>query len=122
MIEAIDVVFIHSQKGEELASWYARVLGLPQNVIAPEWRELKLKEGARFAVDCTSFPRSTIEKQPIVISFKVRDIKEAVKTLETRGVTFYEGDSGKIMDVGPTLVATFCDPDGNWLQLSQQKG
>ena len=122
MIEAIDVVFVHSQKGEQLAAWYAETLELPLEVVAPDWRELKTKEGARFAVDCTSFPRSTIEKQPIVISFKVSDIKAAVAKLETKGVTFYEGESGKIMDVGPTLVATFCDPDGNWLQLSQRKG
>ncbi|MHA1355887.1 MAG: hypothetical protein ACTSPK_13495 [Candidatus Heimdallarchaeota archaeon] len=39
--------------------------------------------------------------------------------MEEKGVEFY--GKNKIQDVGPTLVATFCDPEGNWMQLSQRK-
>ena len=46
-------------------------------------------------------------------------IKTAVEELEKKCVEFYR--ENKIFDVGPTLVATFKDLEGNFLQLSQRK-
>lgn len=64
-------------------------------------------------------PISKVEKQPIMISFRVDDdVKETVKDLEKRGVTFF-GDP-KIKKEGFSLFATFQDAAGNWLQLSQR--
>lgn len=58
-----------------------------------------------------------------MISFAVEDIHAAVKDLAGKGVRFYpDNDIAKtIFDVGPSLVATFEDPDGNFMQLSQRK-
>lgn len=53
-----------------------------------------------------------------MISFKVDDIKPTVEQLEKKGVTFVSDP--KIVDVGPSFFATFIDPEGNYIQLSQK--
>ena len=53
-----------------------------------------------------------------MISFGVDEINSAVQQLEKKGVRFI---GSKIMDVGSSLVTTFMDPEGNYLQLSQRK-
>lgn len=56
-----------------------------------------------------------------MVSFEVDDIHAAVDDLAGRGVRFYPSGEKTVFDVGPSLVATFEDADGNWAQLSQQK-
>ena len=120
MILGIDVAFIHTPH-RSLADWYADVLGLPVGYGDAGWQSFQVSEGSRFAIDFTSFPRSAVEKQAITLSFKVDDIRQTVETLVARGVSFYPSAETAIFDVGPSLVATFLDPDGNWMQLSQRK-
>ena len=120
MIKGIDVVFIHSPH-KELGDWYAEVLGLSKGYGDDHWQEYGMQEGTRFAIDFTSFPKSVVEKQALVISFKVDDIRQTVQELVSKGVKFYPSQEKAIFDAGPTLVATFQDPDGNLMQLSQRK-
>ena len=120
MIPGIDVAFIHTPH-HALADWYADVLGLPVGYGDAGWQSFQVSEGSRFAIDYTTFPRSAVEKQAILLSFKVNDIRQEVETLAGRGVRFYPSAKTAIFDVGPSLVATFIDPDGNWMQLSQRK-
>lgn len=120
MIQGIDVVFVHTSH-KELGDWYAEVLGLRQGYGDGHWQEYEMREGSRFALDRTMFPRSEVEKQAIMISFRVGNIHDAVDELASRGVRFYREGEEMIMDVGPALVATFQDADGNWMQLSQRK-
>ena len=121
MIRKVSVAYIHSADGGKLAEWYEKTLGLPVYNRWDRWTEFNLEEGSRFAIDDTSFPRSPVEKQPVVISFEVKDIREAVRELHGRGVRFHPSVEETIFDVGPQLVATFQDPDGNWVQLNQPK-
>lgn len=120
MIQGIDVVFIHSPY-KELADWYAEVLGLEKGYSDGEWTEYLTQGGTRFAVEHVGYPRSAIENQAIMISFRVADIHQAVNTLAARGVRFYPSPEKTIFEAGPSLVATFQDPGGNWVQLSQRK-
>ncbi len=119
-IKGIDVVYLHTPH-PELAQWYADTLGLSKGYGDETWQELNVSQGSRLGFDVTSFPRSVVEKQPIVLSFAVDDIHQAVEELTNRGVRFYPSSQNTIFDVGPALVATFEDPDGNWVQLSQPK-
>ena len=121
MITGLSVAYIHSPNGEKLVDWYSRTLGLKVDASFPEWTEFKMPAGTRFAVDHTGFPKSVVEKQPVMLSFLVDDIHEAVKALAAQGVAFYPSVEKTVFDVGPTLVATFADPDGNWMQLNQRK-
>ena len=124
MILGIDVVFIHVKDSELMAKWYKEKLGLGiKNTTSDlSWQEFALSENrdhTRFALDYGGPNASDIEQQPIIISFKVADIYKAVNEFEKRGVIF--SGSQKVLDVGPTLVATFQDPEGNYLQISQRK-
>ena len=120
MILGIDVAFIHTPH-RALADWYADVLCLPQDYGDDGWQSFQVSEGSRFAIDYTAFPRSAVEKQAILLSFKVDHIRKEVGALAGQGVRFYPSAETAILDVGPSLVATFTDPDGNWMQLSRRK-
>lgn len=122
MIRGLSVAYVHSPHGDKLAEWYSKILGLPVKGSFPGWTEFGLDSGSRFAVDHTGFPRSVVEKQPIMLSFQVDDIEAEVRQLAAKGVRFYPSAEMTIFDVGPSLVATFEDPDGNWFQLNQPKG
>ncbi|MBK5114498.1 MAG: VOC family protein [Candidatus Heimdallarchaeota archaeon] len=124
MIIGVDVVFIHVKNPEKMAEWYQEKLGLEIDHKTPDlgWQEFKMGDErpiTRFALDYGGTNPSQVEQQPIVISFKVSNIKSAVEQLEQKGIEFFGEE--KISDVGPTLVATFKDPEGNFLQLSQRK-
>ena len=121
MIEGIDVVFRHIRRPETVA-WYRDVLGLNLLHDDGHWAEFSLSDGVRFALDRPEDAPSAFEMQPVVVSFRVRDMEQAVSMLQSRGVHFVEGGPrGIIQDVGPSLVATFEDPEGHRLQLSQRK-
>lgn len=120
MIEGIDVVFIHSPY-KELADWYTEMLGLQPGTSDNHWTEYQTTGITRFAVEHSAYPRSVVENQAIMISFRVPDIHQAVKILAERGVLFYPSPEKTIFQAGPSLVATFQDPAGNWVQLSQRK-
>jgi predicted enzyme related to lactoylglutathione lyase len=122
MIKGVDVTYIHSFN-DELADWYERTLGLQKAERYPGWQEFKMPQGSRFGIDFIKYPSSTVQRQPILISFLVDDIHKIVDEMAAKGVRFYpDNDKSKtIFDVGPTLVATFEDPEGNFVQLSQQK-
>jgi len=124
MILGIDVVFIHVKNPEMMTKWYQEKLGIDIGYSTPnlDWQEFNLPEKrlpARFALDYSGPNPSKIEQQPIIISFRVADIYKAVAELEGRGIEFTGTE--KVFDVGPTFVATFQDPEGNYLQLSQRK-
>lgn len=120
MITGIDVVYIHTPY-KELGDWYKNTLGLEPGFGDDHWQEFAVENGSRFALDFTSYPKSVVEKQSIMLSFRVDDINAAVENLSSKGVKFHPSKAEAIFDVGPALVATFQDPDGNWLQLSQPK-
>jgi hypothetical protein len=121
MIQGLSVAYLHSPHGDRLAEWYSKTLGLGVQTSFPGWTEFKRDAGSRFAVAQTAFPRSVVEKQPVMLSFLVDDLKAEVKALTAKGVNFYPSAEETIFDVGPSLVATFEDPDGNWVQLNQPK-
>lgn len=122
VIKGIGVAYVHTPN-KKLADWYEKTLGLKKGYGDDSWQEFEMKNGSRFALDFISYPSSTVQKQPIMISFEVDDIQLAVDELAKKGVRFYpDNDKSKtVFDVGPSLVATFEDPDGNFVQISQAK-
>jgi predicted enzyme related to lactoylglutathione lyase len=122
MIKGIDVAYIHTPN-KQLADWYEQTLGLKKGYGDSGWQSFNMGNGSRFGMDFVTYPSSTVQKQPIMISFAVDDIHAAVEELAKKGVRFYpDNDKTKtIFDVGPSLVATIEDPDGNFVQLSQAK-
>jgi hypothetical protein len=120
MIRGIDVVFLHS-RDDDLARWYVEVLGLEIILHDGDWTEFNTHSQARFAVEHVPASSSQVENQPIMVSFRVDDIHQAVTNLAALGVRFHPSAETTIFEAGPSLVATFQDPAGTWLQLSQPK-
>lgn len=122
MIKGIAVAYIHTPN-KELADWYEQTLGIKKGYGDSGWQSFEMERGSRFALDFIDYPSSTVQKQSIMISFEVEDIYAAVEELAAKKVRFYPDNnkSRTIIDVGPSLVATFEDPDGNFIQISQQK-
>jgi catechol 2,3-dioxygenase-like lactoylglutathione lyase family enzyme len=124
MIKGIDVIFIHAKDPQKLSLWYEDILGMKIKFKTPDnsWQEFLTTDGTppvRFAID---FPREQPSGpgiQSIIISFRVDNLSEVISKLEERGIIFY-GEQ-KVQDTGKTLFATFRDPEGNWLQISQRK-
>ena len=120
MITGISVTYIHTPN-RALADWYRDMLGLSCVYDDGHWVEFSSECTTRFALDITGPDPSPVEKQSIVISFSVDDIHATVQNLHQKGVLFFPDHEHTIFDVGPSLVATFQDPEGNWLQLSEKK-
>lgn len=122
MILGIDVVYLHVFDSESLGKWYSEVLGLEIKFKTYNhgWQEYNFGERTptRFAIEAVGMPISKVEKQPIMVSFRVDNVEMTVQDLEKKGVQFF-GDP-KIKKEGFSLFATFQDPAGNWLQLSQR--
>lgn len=119
-IKSIDVVYIHATD-KKLATWYEKTLGLKKGYSSDSWNGFQFDHSSKFGVDVTSYPRSTMEKQSVVVSFEVDDVHAAVQELSKKGVRFYPDAARTISDMGSAYVATFEDPDGNYVQLSQPK-
>ena len=122
MVKGLAVAYIHTPN-KELADWYEKTLGIKKGYGDSHWQEFQMQSGSRFALDFISYPSSTVQKQSIMLSFEVEDINKAVEELALKNVRFYPDNNKEktIFDVGPALVATFEDPDGNFVQISQQK-
>lgn len=122
MIKGIHTTYIHTPN-KELANWYEENLGLKKGYGDDHWQAFDTAEGSTFALDFIGYPSSTVQKQSVMISFEVEDIELAVEELSKKKVRFYpDNDKEKtIFDVGPALVATCEDPDGNFFQISQRK-
>jgi lactoylglutathione lyase len=113
-----DAIRIFVDDGAAAQSFYRDTLGLPLWVGAPELGYLVFDfEGLRLVVE-TGEPHED-ESRPLVgrivgLSFRVRDIHEAYRELQSRGVHF-TGRPEK-QHWGGTL-AHFRDPAGNVLSL-----
>ncbi|NHJ03653.1 MAG: VOC family protein [Candidatus Heimdallarchaeota archaeon] len=123
MIKGIDVVFIHVKNPEKMAKWYKENLGFEISYRTSDhtWQEFRMPNSpqTRFALDYSDSNPTEVEQQSIMISFKVDNIQLAISELEKKGIVFW--GKNKVIDVGPTLIATFKDPEGNFVQISQKK-
>ena len=84
MILGIDVVFIHAKEPTKLSKWYSDILEIDIGFQTPDlsWQEFNFSERrapTRFAIDYGGENPSEVEKQPIMISFKVDNIYTMMK-------------------------------------------
>ncbi len=114
---------MHARDAESTGKWYEEVLGFKVKFKTSDnnWQEYDFQRSpsTRFAVeDAPLLDTSAVEQQGIMISFRVNDVEKAVYELEKLGVEFF--GTPKIREEGVSRFATFQDPEGNWIQLSQR--
>ena len=113
IVERTDFVSVPVRDLEKSTAWYREALGLPQ-VSKGGWPEFQLGENVSlYLIDLTKVGREFTEPHTAYIALRVRDVEDARKELEGRGIEF-EGD---IFDSGVCRMAFFADPDGNALML-----
>jgi predicted enzyme related to lactoylglutathione lyase len=123
MILGIDVIYLHARDAKRTSKWYEEVLGLTVKFKTPDtsWQEFDFEYSppTRYAIESApQLDASPVEQQGIMISFRVDDVVKSVSDLQKRGVEFF--GTPKIREEGVSRFATFQDPEGNWLQISQR--
>ena len=118
MLTGIHSVLIWSEDVKRLAPFYRDVLGLEQQMEG-EGFAVFLSNGAQLAIGRHSEVKGrSRDPNRVMVNFRVEDCQAEYERLNKQGVEFIrkpskEGD-------GPT-IATLLDPDGNVLQLFQER-
>ena len=103
---------------EAAVVFYRDQLGLPLRSHGADFAHFDAGEGALFEVfsggKAVSGPKGP-ELQPLVVSFRVDDLPAAMQELKAKGVSFI----GEMGEYKGTRWASFCDPEGNLLELKQ---
>ncbi len=124
MIKSLESVLLSSENAKALAEFYQDKVGIK---IKEEYEmgedssafEMDAGDGSSFMInDHSEVKGKSSQPQRYMLNFEVKNIDEAVKTVEGNGVS-------KITDKyhveGYGYIATFEDLDGNYFQLVQVK-
>lgn len=118
MIEYIDHIIIYITDMEKAINFYTEILGLPLRMKSPHWSEVGGEHNGMYIGLHLSDNVERTTKETTDIGFRVRDIEQARKELENKGIEFYD----KITKITPTSSFTsFMDPDGNRLSIYATK-
>ncbi len=102
-----------SEQPEVLTNWYGSVLELPRSDFG-EWA-FKVGESAYVVIDGHSETVGRAkEPQRVLINFVVDDVAAEHQRLVAAGVEFVREPQ---REPWGATIATFLDPDGNYLQL-----
>ncbi|MHA2098716.1 MAG: VOC family protein [Candidatus Kariarchaeaceae archaeon] len=116
MIKKISHVVVYVSNMERSVEFYTQKLGLPLRSKSDHWSEVGGTEnGVYVGIHYSNIPERD-HRNSTDISFLVDDVLEVRKSLEERGIEFYD----EITKVGPNASFTsFYDPDGNNLSIYQ---
>jgi uncharacterized protein YndB with AHSA1/START domain/predicted enzyme related to lactoylglutathione lyase len=114
MIRAIDVVYYPARDWSGLLRWYSEALtGQSSYASEGQWAELRLPLGeVTFAVS-----RAADGKSQPGAAFSTDDLETDCRRLVESGATLI----GEPIDVGPSVVASMRDPEGNGFYLVESK-
>jgi catechol 2,3-dioxygenase-like lactoylglutathione lyase family enzyme len=115
-VERTDFVSVPVTDIERSVKWYGETLGLEQ-VGFGGWPEFQLGENVSlYLIDPTNYGQEFKGPHTASIALRVRDVEEARRELESRGIEF----RSEIFDTGVCHMAFFADPDGNELMLHRR--
>ena len=115
IVTGVDFVSVPTQDLERAAEFYGTTLGLHRSVYKPERNFAEFETGTvtLSVVDPERMGIGQFRPNANHFALQVRDVAQARKALEERGVTFM----GDVFDTGVCHMAFFADPDGNALML-----
>jgi glyoxylase I family protein len=123
VITGIDHPAVAAEDVDQLAEWYCQVLNYEKvfRHDKPVWI-LKAPDATLLEImpkDDTARPaRTTWTPGWSHLALRVKDIEQAIASLDGNGVTW----AGETIDaIGGGRVRTFSDPDGNMLQIVQRE-
>lgn len=117
---SVDVVQLSAPPKSEVHKWYVEKLGIsPNKYGSDEWQQFDIPGSSAFAINYSE-DEPALLKQRFTVSFKVSDIKAAVKSMQSQGVKFLNVDN-PIRESFWGYRATFQDPQGIYLQILEDK-
>ncbi|MHA2249675.1 MAG: VOC family protein [Candidatus Kariarchaeaceae archaeon] len=118
MITSIDHAVLYTRDMKTALEFYSQKLGLKIRTESEQWSEVSTEDGNSYIGLHPSKSVSLTKNDTTEIVFKVPNINETRKTLEEKGVQFYDD----IKSVGSSAWFTsFLDPDGNRLSIYSNK-
>ena len=112
----LNSIMIGSEKPEELAAFYEKVLQKKPDMVEGQWRGFMA--GSCFLTIGFHDKVKGKVKNPerIILNFEAKDVEKEFDRIQKLGATViakpYHPDEAQ-----PMLIATFADPDGNYFQL-----
>jgi len=122
VLKAVGAVLFHSEDPLRVVRFYRDVLGLESSFGGEEGAEFRVGDVRIGLWQHSKLHGSARDPDRVIVNFVVDDAIAEYELLRRRGVDFIKPPTDE--DWGGTLVAlaTFRDPDGNFLQLLQFKG
>ncbi len=120
MITGFAVAYHNVKNFKKAKQWYQEKLGLTPDFGSDEMGWLEFCVGdSKTTVSINQIPKNSkrVPQRQATIVFRCDNIQQTVAELKKKGVKF----QGKIEDVGPVLIATFSDPEGNVMQVVETK-
>jgi predicted enzyme related to lactoylglutathione lyase len=113
MFTSFNAVLVNSHQPKVLQAWYEDVIGLK---FSPETGTAELG-GVHFGIDSHSLVHApAAEPHRLLLSFNTDDIQRDYAALVAKDVQFVRPPE---QEPWGGLIATFVDPDGNYLQMME---
>lgn len=104
---------VGSMQPKVMAEFYQKVFGRPADMTEGKWYGWQVG-AAFFSVGEHSEMKGTA-KEPgrVIFNFETKGVKEEFERIKALGAKIIK----EPYEMGPGLIATFADPDGNYFQL-----
>lgn len=109
----LNSVMIGSEQPKVLADFYHQVIGRPADMEEEGWYGWQVGRCFLTIGAHSEVKGSAKEPQRIMINFETKEVATEFARISDLGVTVIQ----EPYDMQGSLVATFADPDGNYLQL-----
>lgn len=108
-------IMIGTSDSKALAEFYGQVLGRPADLTeSDQWYTWKTGENMSLSIGPHSeVTGQTKEPQRIILNFETAQVKEEFDRIKAAGATVVK----EPYEMQGAWIATFADPDGNYLQL-----
>ncbi len=112
MLQSVSLM-IGSNKPDQLAAFYEKVLGKPADYADKGWFGFQIGSTFVSIGEHSEVKESALEPQRIMFNFETADVSAEFERIKALGATVikepYEMEGG--------MIATFADVDGNYFQL-----
>lgn len=106
-------LMIGTSQVKEMAEFYHKVIGRPADMDEGGWYGWQIGKCFLTIGEHSEVHDKAKEPQRIIINFETKEVQEEFDRIKAIGATVIAAPYG----MGDALIATFADPDGNYLQL-----
>lgn len=110
----LNSIMIGSSDPKALATFYEKVFGRPADSVEGTWYNWQVGEGTYLSIgEHSEVKGKAKEPQRIILNLETTQVKEEFQRFKGVGATIIK----EPYEMEGAWIATFADPDGNYLQL-----